>query len=543
MGYRLLLRSPTGEKIVRLDAPAVIGRGADADVPVESFRLSRRHAEFVPTPQGVTVRDLGSRNGIVVNGTRVEQALLRPSDRVLLGDVAVTVLASGRAGLADDPASLRPAGDPGRPSHPSWPPPPGGPSAAGPSEAQGLPAGTSAEPSAYESARPATAVAEPEEKTTLLPRGGAMRARPAEAEPPASGARPHATSRPASTWRPRFRLGTWLTLGVLLASTIMFFATTVPLVQSKNEVIRREARARAAIIARALGAENGPALASGQALGLSVQSALAESGVREALVLTPQGRVLAPPERMDEAMTDLGAFGRPGSIRGLQTADLGDGVQAAVAVEHAGRQLGVAWVRLDPTYANQESSPVLFLLAILAVGLAISVLIGLALQRMVASRLMALATDIDLAAAGQLDEVRESLGAPEVARSVNFIVSQLRALPHTAPEPLLAALPPVAAEPGGRLVLDASFVIREVTPGAAGLLQSAPGTTILGRHVLEVIGDQAIVSAVIDAVSSVAAPGEVTQHVNGLADGSELELRVRRSAAGGPIEMNLRRPG
>jgi hypothetical protein len=40
MGYRLVLRSPTGEKVVRLDAPAVIGRSADADVPVESFRVA-----------------------------------------------------------------------------------------------------------------------------------------------------------------------------------------------------------------------------------------------------------------------------------------------------------------------------------------------------------------------------------------------------------------------------------------------------------------------------------------------------------------------
>jgi hypothetical protein len=51
--------------------------------------LSRRHAEFVPTSKGVTVRDLKSRNGILVNGDKVPEHALKPGDVVQLGHLHV----------------------------------------------------------------------------------------------------------------------------------------------------------------------------------------------------------------------------------------------------------------------------------------------------------------------------------------------------------------------------------------------------------------------------------------------------------------------
>lgn len=52
----------------------VCGRGADADIVVPDNYISRRHAELRWDPQSFwTLVDLGSRNGSLVNGTRVEQ--------------------------------------------------------------------------------------------------------------------------------------------------------------------------------------------------------------------------------------------------------------------------------------------------------------------------------------------------------------------------------------------------------------------------------------------------------------------------------------
>ncbi|MBA3725682.1 MAG: FHA domain-containing protein [Armatimonadetes bacterium] len=46
---------------------------------------SRRHASFTPSPSGVLVRDLGSTNGTLVNGMRVQEMALRPGDFVTIG--------------------------------------------------------------------------------------------------------------------------------------------------------------------------------------------------------------------------------------------------------------------------------------------------------------------------------------------------------------------------------------------------------------------------------------------------------------------------
>jgi len=561
MAYQLVFRSPNGEKVIQLDGPIVVGRDPDADVPVDSVRVSRHHAEFMATPQGVTVRDLGSRNGVVVNGTRVEQALIGPSDRVLLGDVAVTVSAGGSAGTR---AQMAPPPTPFA-AQPAAPMSSGGPPAYPPPAMAPVPPPGQPDPYRGGYVSPGAAVSPPQQpaaagygqgwaspaggmgdKTTVLPRG----AMPAGVVPggvalPAAPAAPAQASL-VSKLGGRLTLGARMIIGVLLASTVMFLVTAIPLVQARNEVIYREARARAATIARAVGAENGPALASGQTLALGVQSAVAEPGVREALILSPAGRVLAPAERMDETVAKLGAFGDFGSMQGLQTADMVGEVQAAVVIESNGRRLGVVWVRLDPSYANAGSPVLLYLLAIFATGLAVAAITGVMLKKMVMARLATFATDIDLAASGQLEVVTESFGMPRLAESVNFVIGRLRVAPQqafqTPPAPAPPPVPLHAQEREGRLVLDASFVVTEATAEAAVLLRTTT-ERLQGHHVLEAIGEQAMVNALIDAIAGLTTEGSATRRVERPGGGPRLELQARRSAPDGPIDVTIRRLG
>ncbi|HXD73396.1 MAG TPA: HD domain-containing phosphohydrolase, partial [Vicinamibacterales bacterium] len=66
----------------------VIGRSADADAVVDEPSLSRQHARLSMAPDGaVTVEDLGSTNGVFVNGTQRRVATLVPGDVVRLGAV------------------------------------------------------------------------------------------------------------------------------------------------------------------------------------------------------------------------------------------------------------------------------------------------------------------------------------------------------------------------------------------------------------------------------------------------------------------------
>lgn len=64
----------------------LIGRGASADAHVDSPMASRRHASIFFTGAEFRVRDESSRNGTILNGSRVVEYAIRDGDEVLLGD-------------------------------------------------------------------------------------------------------------------------------------------------------------------------------------------------------------------------------------------------------------------------------------------------------------------------------------------------------------------------------------------------------------------------------------------------------------------------
>ena len=76
---------------VRPDGPLItLGRATDCTVPIRDRYLSRRHAEIVFDDDGWVLRDCGSVNGTVLNGTRLSgSAPLKPGDRITLGDTEI----------------------------------------------------------------------------------------------------------------------------------------------------------------------------------------------------------------------------------------------------------------------------------------------------------------------------------------------------------------------------------------------------------------------------------------------------------------------
>ncbi|MFE5125204.1 FhaA domain-containing protein [Streptomyces sp. NPDC056669] len=66
----------------------VLGRSTDADVRIDDPGVSRRHCEIrVGTPP--TVQDLGSTNGIVVDGQHTTRATLRDGSRIVVGSTTI----------------------------------------------------------------------------------------------------------------------------------------------------------------------------------------------------------------------------------------------------------------------------------------------------------------------------------------------------------------------------------------------------------------------------------------------------------------------
>lgn len=77
-----------GVNEIRLDRPVlVIGRSTACEVQLTSALVSRRHARLTLSQLGVSVEDLGSRNGVYVNSVRVAGSVrLKPGDRLSVGD-------------------------------------------------------------------------------------------------------------------------------------------------------------------------------------------------------------------------------------------------------------------------------------------------------------------------------------------------------------------------------------------------------------------------------------------------------------------------
>ena len=83
LGRALLVAN--GHRTVLSGARVVLGRSRDCDVVLDDPNVSRRHAELRRQGDTWMVADLGSTNGVKVNGRRVEHAVLKPGDEITLG--------------------------------------------------------------------------------------------------------------------------------------------------------------------------------------------------------------------------------------------------------------------------------------------------------------------------------------------------------------------------------------------------------------------------------------------------------------------------
>jgi pSer/pThr/pTyr-binding forkhead associated (FHA) protein len=72
---------PTGRE------PIIVGRHPHCDVRLRSIRVSRRHCCLTEVDGEVAVRDLGSSNGTLINGRRVEAGWLRPGDELSIANL------------------------------------------------------------------------------------------------------------------------------------------------------------------------------------------------------------------------------------------------------------------------------------------------------------------------------------------------------------------------------------------------------------------------------------------------------------------------
>lgn len=84
----------------------IAGRSSEVDLVLADDAVSRKHARFYPARGRIWVRDLGSRNGTIVNGQQVERHCLREGDRIAIGSSLAKVARTDR-----DAVSTKRAGE------------------------------------------------------------------------------------------------------------------------------------------------------------------------------------------------------------------------------------------------------------------------------------------------------------------------------------------------------------------------------------------------------------------------------------------------
>ena len=81
-----LLSLADGPSIL-LDKPILLfGRHQECDVQLNSKKVSRRHCCMAQVDDYLVIRDLGSTNGVKINGERVTEGKLVPGDELILGN-------------------------------------------------------------------------------------------------------------------------------------------------------------------------------------------------------------------------------------------------------------------------------------------------------------------------------------------------------------------------------------------------------------------------------------------------------------------------
>lgn len=84
-----------------------IGRSETNDITLDGLQISGRHARLLRSGPEIVVDDLGSTNGVFVNGVRISRQSITPNDKVQIGSFEVRVDTAGNIGVFDTRSKTR----------------------------------------------------------------------------------------------------------------------------------------------------------------------------------------------------------------------------------------------------------------------------------------------------------------------------------------------------------------------------------------------------------------------------------------------------
>ncbi len=85
----------------------IIGRGDDSDIKLDGLQISNRHAKLSLTNSGIVIEDLGSTNGVYVNGNRISRQNVGLENDIQIGSFLIKLDQANNIGVFDTRSKTR----------------------------------------------------------------------------------------------------------------------------------------------------------------------------------------------------------------------------------------------------------------------------------------------------------------------------------------------------------------------------------------------------------------------------------------------------
>lgn len=357
MGRRLIIRH--GERVTRhevTDKAIVIGRDPGCDLFFADHKLSRRHARIEWAADGLRLVDLGSRNGCWVNQKKIDQCILEPSDTIRLGRLRISYEEDLPTHPGDDDSQTIQLSVPGSLDRQG--------SAEPPDDTMLF-----VEPSPPDKDRTIVlAESQPEVEdagTVVFTREGET-ATTTRSMPVLDKTKPLAEESEAAedddsrqtdatmggetdalgvTLETEIRRSSSVALLVVTGiSLFVYLVLAVPLLFKARTELFQESLHRGQTLFSLLRTSNAPLLGTGRLEDLSVEAVVSEPGVKEAFILSLDGRIATPQDRVGEQYDSMDGIVPPvRDVDQYQQSKTGSGDLVFVGpLVHEGRRVGVA---------------------------------------------------------------------------------------------------------------------------------------------------------------------------------------------------------
>ncbi len=290
---RMLNGPQAGELYILKQGKNRLGRSPQCDFRMQVPGVSKEHFEIMLFGEKMVLTDLQSSNGTLVNGVRVQNAILHTGDKIMIDKILCDIVMAPRANTATgvsvaQPVQYRPQAV-----------------ASFPTMNESIPSGPVPEP--VVGAAPVSFQDKLEDYIQRAVMPGFQRL--------------------MEVFEFKVIIFSFAAVFIVMVTVLSLF----PMNQITSESIKNESRRRAQTVARALANSNEKAIRSGDLTSYSADLVLKDDGISDVLILSKDGSIMAPPEMLGMSPHgDLVSFATQikGQLREV-SAEIGSGKIAA----------------------------------------------------------------------------------------------------------------------------------------------------------------------------------------------------------------------